>query len=415
MLAYSHTPSLARAAANTSLLVSEFGEAIAVRPSTQWKHPWFTQAMWSGSANCWVATVKPGYVNQQTPIYRATVAEQQSLNNPWENNPLTGQPFFSDSVFQNSSDAAAQNTTLDLPLYLNPAIALNPYAIGWDGDGNAGVSDFFINLGAARAPKDTSLSDLLNGETSTAEPPPPNLRLLRACDIWLHQPRSGLTSSVDLDPSGFITGQGSVNQTLSIASSASSDVLRILQGAFTPIDFSAAIDPLSFDYTEPTFDELLISTVYLLSPPNVAPGSEPDATWTPYVKHNLFWNLQWVQPFFQQLDNDPGTPFIPPLAGGVAQLAIGFLASSINDATQQALNILQAHSMAGSFWTASGGGIDGNFAPLVAAQSAATKQTPDKTKNAAAKAEAQYQAQRAVKLDPDFPYTARGFNTALLH
>ncbi|EDY16675.1 hypothetical protein CfE428DRAFT_5788 [Chthoniobacter flavus Ellin428] len=403
--AHSHAPSLTRPAANSALALSELGEAIAARPSNQFKHPWFTTPSWSGSAQQWVATVQPGFVNEACPIYRATVAEQQAVGNPWEINPLTGEPFFSASVFNSQQSTLNSQLSVDLPLYLTPAIALNFYGIGWDGDGNAGVPDFFVQLGAARLPA---------GKSVDTAPPPDNLRLLRACDIWLHQPRSGLTSSVDLNPSGFITGQGSVQQTLSIASPAPSDVLRVLAGTFQPIDQTAAIDPLSGDYTEPNFDELLISTVYLLSPPNTPIGTEPDGSWTPYVRHNLFWNLQWAQPFFQPISNDPGTPFIPPLAGGVAQIAIGFLASSINDAAQQALNILQGHSMAGSFWTITGGGIDGNFAPLANAQAVAAKLGPDKLQNAAAKATTAAAQVAAVQLDPNFPYRGVGFNTALL-
>lgn len=404
--AYNHSPSLARAAANSALALSDLGEAIAALPSSKWKHPWFTTPAWSGSAQQWVATVQPGFVNEQCPIYRATIAEQQALGNPWENNPLTGEPFFSDSVFQQPTTATANVTTLDLPLYLTPAIALDCYNLGWDGDPSGAVPDFFVNLGTAR---------LAAGQSADTATPPAGLRLLRACDLWLHQPRSALTSNVDLNPSGFITGQGSVQQTLSIASPGPTDVLRINQGFFRPIDQSAAIDPLSGDYNEPNFDELLISTVYLLSPPNTPIGAVPDGSWTPYVRHNLFWNLQWAQPFFQPVDSDPGTPFIPPLAGGVAQLAIGFLASSLNDATEQALNILTAHSMAGSFWTASGGGIDGNFAPLANAQAVAAKLGPDKLQNAAAQLTVQAAQVAAVQLDPDFPFRAQGFNTALLN
>lgn len=403
--AHNHSASITRPTEDASLVLSELGEAIASRASTKFKHPWFTTPSWSGSAQQWVATVQPGFVNEKCPIYRATIAEQQAAGNPWENNPLTGRPFFSDPIFKNPTEATASLTTLDLPLYLNPAIALDFYGIGWDGDGNAGLPDFLVNLGAARLPAGQSV------DTAKA---PANLRLVRACDIWLHQPRSALTSNVDLNPSGFITGQGSVLQTLAIASPAPGDVLRITQGTFQPIDQTAAIDPLSGDYTEPNFDELLVSTVYLLSPANTPIGTVPDGSWTPYVRHNLFWNLQWAQPFFQPVDNDPGDPLLVPLAGGVAQLAIGFLASSINDAAHQALNILQGHSMAGSFWTITGGGIDGNFAPLANAQAVAAKLGPDKLQNAAAKLTAAAAQLATVQLDPNFPFRGAGFNTALL-
>ncbi|MDR3405600.1 MAG: hypothetical protein P4L99_24100 [Chthoniobacter sp.] len=407
----------ARAGAGTTLASSLLGDAISAAPSSKWKHPWFTQPAWSASANRWVATIVPGFVNEQAPVYRATVEDQRDAGNPWEINPLTGKPFFSDVVFSQPSTINSQQS-VDLPLYLNPAIPMDFRGIGFDGDPSNSVPQFFIDLGAAAAPKQSSgdlLNDgdaLQNGILGAAPTPPANLRLLRACDFWVHQPRLALTSEVTLEP-GIATGVSNVTQTLSVASAAASDVLRVFQGTFTPLTpFTAGIDPLQGDYEEPTFDELLISTVYLLSPPNTPIGSTPDATWTPYVRHNLFWNLYWAQPAFRILPADPGVPLIPPLAGGAAQLVINFLTASINDATQQALNILRGHSLAGTFWTPTGGGKDATFAALATAQ--AVKQGPDRTANAAARLAADQAAKRAAQLDPDFPFNAQPFPTSFL-
>jgi hypothetical protein len=397
-----------------TLTATRLGEVMSSLRSAKWKHPWFTRPAWSPAAQQWVATVNPGFVNGQAPIYRATIQEQQTLGNPWEINPLTGEQFFSASVFTQPAVTVATQT-VDLPLYLNPAIPLDFYAIGFDGDINAGVPQFFLNLGAAKAVRQPSAEDqLLNDAQPVDATPPANLRLLRACDIWLHQPRLGLTSTVLLQPGvALLTGQSSVVQTLGVASPAASDVLRVFQGAFTASTASTAgIDPLSNDYTEPTFDEILVSTVYLLSPPNTPVGSDPDGTWSPYVRHNLFWNLNWAQPPFRQLFGDPGTSLIPPLAAGAAQLVINFLASSLNDATQNALNILTAHSLAGYFWTPTGGGHDATFAALAAAQAPQTG--PDRKANLAAQQAAIQAQQRATQLDPDFPYRALPFPTALL-
>ncbi|MEZ0256664.1 MAG: hypothetical protein ACAI37_15370 [Chthoniobacter sp.] len=396
-----------RLGAGTRITSDALGEALSTTPASRFKHPWCTTAKWSPTAKRWVATVIPGFVNERTPIFRATVEEQKESGNPWENNPLTGRPFFSDSVF--SSPTAERTTrTVDLPLHLNPAIPLDIHGIGFDGDPSLPVPQFFLDLGVAKAPRQPSPEDLLEGLAEPVDPTPPtDLRLLRACDLWLHQPRLALTSDVSLQP-GPATGISNVTQTLGVRSPAASDVLRIFQGTFTPfIPFSAGIDPLAGDYEEPTYDELLISTVYLLSPPNTPLGSMPDPTWQPYVRHNLFWNLQWAQPVFRQVTEDPGTPFIPPLAGGAAQLVINFLTASLNDTTQQALNILSAHSLAGNFWTPTGGGRDATFAAPAAAQK--VKTGPDLKANQAAKIAASQAAKRIAQLDPDFPYTAQPF------
>ena len=148
------------------------------------------------------------------------------------------------------------------------------------------------------------------------------------------------------------------------------------------------------DYTEPTWDELLISTVYLLSPPNTPLGSDPDATWQPFARHNLFWNLNWAQPEFKPARRRlRARPFIPPLAAGAATLVINSQVASLNDATQNALNIILGSSLAGSFWTPTGGGSDATFAALATAQAPANA-GPDRTKNAAAKLAFQQQQKR---------------------
>jgi hypothetical protein len=402
----------ARAGARTALTHSLLGEALSARGSGRFKHPWFTTPAWSPSANRWMATVNPGFVNEQTLVFRATVEEQQTAGNPWENNPLTGKPFFSDSVF--SKPVAEKKTrAVDLPLYLEPTIPLDFRGVGFDGDPTAPVPQFFLDLGVAKAPRQPSPEDLLDGLSNpTDSAPPADLRLLRACDLWLHQPRLALTSDITLQP-GPATGISNVTQTLGLRSPAPNDALRILQGTFTPFtSFRGGIDPLAGDYEEPAYDELLISTVYLLSPPNVPLGSEPDPTWRPYVRHHLFWNLNWAQPGFRPLPDDPNVPFIPPLAGGAAQLVINFLTASLNDMTQQSLNILTGHSMAGHFWTPTGGGKDATFAVLAAAQK--VKSGPDRQANRTAQIAAEQTAKRIAQLDPGFPYNAQPFPTSLL-
>jgi hypothetical protein len=262
----------------------------------------------------------------------------------------------------------------------------------------------------AKTPQQPSLDDLLDGtaDVSQTPTPPAGLRLLRACDFWLHQPRVALTSDVVLNPAGYLTGQATVLQTLGVQLPDPNDRLQVIAGTFVPD--TQAIDPLSSDYEEPTFDEILISTVYLLSPLGTAPGSEPDQTWTPYVRHSLFWNLLWAQPPFHAPVVGTDGLDIPPLAAGAGTLVISSFNAQINNLTQQMLNILEAASLAGTFWTPTGGGHEVN-APV---SPAPVKAGPNLAANRAAARAAAVAAQRAVQLDPDFPYGARGFDLSLL-
>ncbi|HEX8310705.1 MAG TPA: hypothetical protein VF614_05265, partial [Chthoniobacteraceae bacterium] len=167
------------------------------------------------------------------------------------------------------------------------------------------------------------------------------------------------------------------------------------------------------DYEEPTFDQRLVATIYLLSPLKTPPGSAPDGRWLPFVRHGLYWPLLWQQPQLQILDSDPGTPFIPPLAGGAGQLVINFLTATINDFTAQSLNILSAHSMAGSWWTATGGGATAALPPV--------EELPprgitggDKSGRLAERERRRRQRAREERLDLLFPFEAVPFNPSLL-
>jgi hypothetical protein len=409
---------------NTRVTRNGAGDTLARLPGGNWKHPWFTRPSWSSAAGGWVATVKAGNVNGIAPAFRATIEQQQQIGNPWEINPLTGKQFFSASVFDNSTSPASTKT-VDVPLYLNPQIPLSFYAIGWDGDANRAVPQFFLNLGAANTPPQPSIDDLLSGnaDISNVPQPPPNLRLLRACDIWVHQPRVALTSSVAQNLAGLLTGQPSIIQTLGVRLPSPSDRLQILAGEFAPADNGAQIDPLSSDFEEPNFDEILVSQVYLLSPPNTAPGSAPDATWTPYVRHAQggqcgFWNLMWAQPsltFAQTAATNAASvgnvaSAVSGLGLGVGTLIISSFESQLSNAEQQALNILEAASLAGTFWVATGGGAE--ITPM-STTAPAPKLGQNIYANLAARTRSAQQTLRTQSLDPVFPYGGLRFNTNL--
>jgi hypothetical protein len=235
----------------------------------------------------------------------------------------------------------------------------------------------------------------------------------------LHQPRPALTSQITLEP-GIATGISNVTQTLGLRSAAPGDRLKVY--ASSQYEALAAIrtgiDPLLGDYEEPTFDELLIATVYLLSPPNKPLRSAPDATWIPYVRHGLFWNLNYATPPFRiaGVGNAVGDLLAPVkfLGGGAAAIVISFLTASINDAYNQALNILTAHSMAGSFWTATGGGSSSEFPEVVAGDDDAGSTGLDKDGRLQAKRNAAAKALKSARLDPAFPYRAMPFPEAFL-
>jgi hypothetical protein len=399
------------------------GRTLQISPEPIWKHPWQITPLWDGTRQLWTSTMKAGFVNGECPVVIQTVA--QAPNN-WQQfgiNPLDGQPFFSAWVFNKNTPAIPPATTVWIPLYANPLIDLSWRNIGYD-DATAQnpVPQFFLNLGVTKATPidpdnpDQSAANLFN-------PPPAGNRLLRGCDLILHQPHVALTSQITLEP-GIVTGESNVSQTLGLTQISPGDTLKVYAqgGAYDPQDaIAAGIDPSTGDYTEPPWDEILIGTAYLLSPPNTAPYSAPDQTWQPFVRHSLFWNLFWAQPEFQPTPTEATDAFgqlaqlTSVLGAGAGAVDVNYLTSSLNDAYQAATNILVAQSMAGSFWTPTGGGSTSLFPPAPAVPvTAPSGRGADKSGRIAAQTAAAALALASQQLDPAFPFTALPFNTALL-
>jgi hypothetical protein len=237
----------------------------------------------------------------------------------------------------------------------------------------------------------------------------------------VHQPRLALTSTIELHPEGLATGVSNVTQTLGLRSAPGGDRLKVFATSlWQDVNTTAPIDPLAGLYEEATWDERLVATVYLLSPPDAAPGSEPDEKWVPYVKHELFWNLTYLAKNdlqSPQLDNAVGKllAVVNVLGGGSGGLAVNFATASLNDLTQQALNLLSATSMAGTWWTSTGGGASSEFPVTESAQDAASAKFGwNKAARLQAQRIAAAKALKAARLDPAFPFRGVEFPISLL-
>jgi len=403
---------------NTRIAENSFGRTITMGRRATWRHPWFTEALWLPKKKAWAAFVLAGFCNGFSPAVRTTAGELREAQGAFFGQ-LVDASAGADEIDQiallaigGGADAGLpEDAVLDVPLYLRPPVPMNAWRkVGFDGE--IAPPLFFQQRGVAKP--------ITTGQiTSRAVDAPKGNRLLRACDIWLHQPRTALTSQITIDPLGALSSTSNVTQTLDIREPAANDRLKIQTGTFEPqqanrLNFGGASNVLASDYEEATWDQILISTVWLLSPPDTAPGTSPDATWQAFSSHNLFWNLLWVQPkldpFFNTDIFRPLAGIVGILAGGVGVGAVNFFAASINDATQGAFNILQAQSLAGSFWTPTGGGTTSAWPPE---KPSPTTTSLDKSANAAARAKAR-QATLVAQLDPNFPYEGKKFNRALL-
>lgn len=370
------------------------GVAVDRAPVAEWAHPWQVSPQWLGGPEQWVATVKPGFVNGQVPIWRTTIEAQE----------LDGVTLSDDAV-QTLTGAkngkADKKAVLDVPLYFSPAIPLSFRPLGFDSDGTEAVPSYFLDLGVGTSPLPALEQSPDNFDAAKLDPPA-GLRLLRVCDVWLHQPRVSLSSTVNV-ALGVATGLYTLRQTLSVDPAPVGDALQIIVGSFDPIA-PPSFDATANNYSELGYDELAIAKVYLLSPRDAAPGSEPDGTWQAFVQHSLFWNLSYRQPTFVPPAPDPNAPYVVLLAAGVAQPVINWLTSQLNDTLLAVFNLFNAHSLAGTFWTATGGG---NFTDFPATPPVVQIRNPlSKTERIQAQARARNAAKAANRLDPRFPFRA---------
>ena len=396
---------------NATITRTPYGQAVSLGGGGRWLHPWTTTPRWNPLSGQWLATVQPGFVNGRVPTVRTTVREAQAAaEQDFGINPLSGEPYFSAWIFRHPGAAAAPSAPLDIPLYFHPAIPMVWRAIGFDDVSGLGgpIPGFFRHRGVQLHPP----LDENNIAGSILAQPKSGNRLLRACDIVLRQPRVALTSQIKIDPAtGLLIGKSIVTQTLGVRGPNADDRLHLYPTAlfFVP----TTVDPLEGDYEEATWDDVLISTVYLLSPPDAPLYSTPDASWQPYVQHNLFWNLTYAQPRLRLLFGGEDPQLLVPFAGGAAQIIVNYLVASLNDAFHQAFNLLTGSSLSGSFWAATGGGTESAF-PIPPAVPPEDLGGLDKSSRLQAQRNAAARALRAEKLDPDFPFYARDFPFGLL-
>lgn len=396
----------------------------AARPV--WRHPWFTTAEWMPKSGRWVARVKPGFVNGRAPMVATTAAEMREAQGSFFGQLVDARSGAAEiaqlaalSTMVWEDEGWADNTRLDAPLYANPPIRLYDWRrLGWDGS----APPLFLQQRGVGMPAKSVSAQLQAGGKIKADTltPPQGNRLAVATDIFIQQPRAALTSQIEVSPSGMVTGMSNVRQTLGVRAAYAGEPLRIMAGTYEPLAqermrFQGA-GTLVADYEEQTWDQLPISTVYLASPPDAPLGAAPDATWQPYVAHATFWNLSWAQPRAERAFSDDIfrslLATVSVLGGGAGLGMANYLAASINDATQSAFNVLQATSLEGSFWTATGTGTAGRSAEK-SGPPKKSPQTLDKAVNERARAAEKFQA-FLTSMDPAFPYEARAFHRQLL-
>lgn len=211
------------------------------------------------------------------------------------------------------------------------------------GDGNAGLSlsfekvpDFFKRLGV----RDASTNPL-NYEALIE-----NVRYLAACDLVLTQPRPVIFTQLTAEDvvagtqvtasPGYILPQDRQPRVVALS--------KYTPAAEEPI---SPRDAIYRQFTDPPLDQVHLSTVYALSPPNSS-SEAVDGSWQIFVKYNLHWNLAHASRVQTFSPPAPITLFTG-LAAGLGDTLFNWILSNNNDWTAALANLLSANRAYGKF------------------------------------------------------------------
>jgi hypothetical protein len=203
----------------------------------------------------------------------------------------------------------------------------------------------------------TTAANLLDQTLSSGAGPS-----LSKCDVWISQARITNKLFVDI-PGNIVTGQ-LVDYTVGIDTATLQGVgarARIVIGPYVP---PAPVSPgfdqrLGGSYGDNGEDQILVSTIYWISPPDSAGKSftetddEGNPRWSAFVKHNLFYNLTYKpKNLVPQNNNQPGIdPFLAWFVGRYT--FAGGIAGAVTAISDQVLTALWNDSNGeGAFWTA---------------------------------------------------------------
>ena len=342
-LALTHRRSRSRSGLRIALGHSPDGTSISADVGAREpRHAWQISAHWRDDpaikplGGVWVATVHPGFVNGR------------DVTIPVERPKKGGGTELIDI-------ALIDEDPPELPLdgFRDPA---RSSSFRFDEDGRLhrgaaeGYPEAFDALGVVNADQG---SDAL----STAAPDPTRTRQIRAIDVVLVTPRLGTAQKIELKNPGTDAQSVEISNTFQTATLARAQERGTHHWIYAISKYSPAPEPTALDRllgeaVEPQTDEIRLSTVYLVSPADVAdPAAPPDATWSAYPAHEIFYSLNHAS--IADVGGIPEPPIVlrTGLAFGVGDALINSLLSPLNDFFSHVFAWLRASSYKGRYWS----------------------------------------------------------------
>ena len=326
------------------------GQLLTTELASIYVHPWQTSAWYRPATRerkgAWVANVRQGFIGAKNayaelPVARAPKATLERLTTIQKTSKST-----------NALDLTKPDTVIPSPLYDRPEIELHFRLLGFDDPNRNPYPSYFTSLGVQAAPSTPALDaggdfQPQNIEETTRQP---GSRLLRACDLVLTYPRANL--NYEQVETGVASNPLRTVVTISTPDADAKATVSAVD-LFTPINAEKQLNSFAAAQADPAYDQILISTVYLLSPVDAETYSAPDSSWSAFYKHNLFWNLNWDQPRIPlQTQKDGSLSLdVSTLAGGFAQNIANDLLSPVNANYEASIAALKNQSLAGTFYT----------------------------------------------------------------
>ena len=342
------------------LLASAWNEAIEAYRSTRplvikgdyrgdWLHPWQVTPFFDPASNHWKMRIFPGFVNgldAEVKISRAT-APKETLERVGEGE--------SETVFARLTE----EPEIEIPLALLRAIGPDATATGTVGDEFSQraifepVPEFFSTFGVGSPPEmefsavsGVSVSPSFLGQEALKE-----RRLLRALDVTLTKDRSAIGVQWSA-PQALIDGASAqFDLTYSKAPDESERARIGFVEKFEDDPLPELSDILIGAASDTPFDRIHLATIYLMSPSGAPEGAAVEKDWRAFVKHRVFWNLNYSTNRLPVAPPPQRISFPFPLAGGVATSLINSYLAVVNDTRSAALAFLRAASLEGRFWT----------------------------------------------------------------
>jgi hypothetical protein len=293
--------------------------------SRQWRHPWFVSGSYDAESEGWIIKINPGFVNGEAPL---APSGQRDEDGSIERLPLTDYP--------------------QIPLPNN--IFERP----------ASAPEFFKKLGVLDPPK-VELNQGPGGQLSitvpTIEEEVEEKRTMLQCVVFMSQARA--SQKIDASIPGNFLLANIVEYTV-IWDTAALNALgrrpRINLANELPASPKAGQNLLSDQ--DDNLDHLPVATLYFVSPPakegeEPPEAKEPGATWSLYVKHDLFWNVDYAAKNRPPI-NIPGFAIGAGLAAFVGRYTLAPAATLGAMMAASALLLADAFNRAsnkGRFWT----------------------------------------------------------------